>query len=388
MEYNWSIEKIRKHKQQIQYLLRTTEGLTKEDVEIIKENLKHLDYLEQILLPTNKKFTFPSVPKYMDKTHFILKSTYQEYQDIPLEIKKVILKTIQKFSNLDITYSDHELTNFNLSNQELVELSYEFFKWLPTKNKEYEKLFLRYTNPNNHLLHFMNHSISSSVNSEIIGSSSYFYFPVYRPYIAVTREYNNNDLCTLNHEIAHGIFYRMDNNKTLNSYHFFLTELEGFFFDFLTIQFLKEKGILNKDIVQLEYDIFSTQYLNFIKFYLTDRAIKLFESYKKVSIIPIQKDIYKNDLPIIIDETDLIAALQENPKNNARYLLSYFTNLDLEEIYYFDPEYAFYLFEGIRNFKTNNIFQNLTEHGITFMEDNYKNLQKKIKRINELGDRK
>jgi hypothetical protein len=128
-------------------------------------------------------------------------------------------------------------------------------------------------------------------------------------------------------------------------------------------------------------------YDSFISFYVTDAAIKLFEKKKKISIIPIQNKILKQELPFYLDESVLLSSLQEDIKDTAKYLISYLTSLDLESIYEKDREYSLYLFENIRNFKNKNLFQNLVDNNISFIgdNDNYDTFQKVIKKMNMLG---
>lgn len=96
-------------------------------------------------------------------------------------------------------------------------------------------------------------------------------------------------------------------------------------------------------------------------------------------IEPIQKRIMQDELTMYLDESVLMNSLQDNPQNDARYAFSYLTSLDLEKIYEYDKEYAFYLLKRIRKNKTENIFANLKENGITFMNDGYENLKTKVK---------
>jgi len=90
----------------------------------------------------------------------------------------------------------------------------------------------------------------------------------------------------------------------------------------------------------------------------------------------------QDELKMYLDESILMESLQGNPQEEAKYTLSYLTSLDLEKIYESDPEYAFYLMKKIRNNKTENIFGNLKENGITFMSDGYQNLKRKVKSFN------
>lgn len=245
-------------------------------------------------------------------------------------------------------------------------------------NQKYLKYFRMFTNPENHLLRFINGS-----DYDYFGLTRPFYYPNYRAYFSISREHTIEDFETLNHEIAHGICFQKDNYKTLNSKHYYLTELEGHFFNYLSHQYWIEK-IDNAFINEMDYYGFITYYNQICELYLMDYAIFLATRKKKIEITEVEKKILRDELSISIDEGKLISALQESPKVNTLYSLSYLASLDLESIYEQDPEYAFYLFERIRNNKTNDIFSNLRENGITFMDDGYQNLQKKIKSFGEI----
>ena len=360
------------------YSLKTTEGLTEKDKALINENIQILNELILCYIFNKNTICEKEFSKFIDQNKILTKSTYENYKKLPKDIKKDILGCINKFSSLVDLYDPIELPNINLTNKELIELSHDFFKWLPTNNKKYEKLFFNFVNPNNHLLKFSKDDNSS------VGSTFYLYYPFYKPFFSITRSGTIEDLTTLNHEFSHGIFMANDNNYSLNNNHYYLCELEGHFFEFLSIEFLKDK-VDDSIINELDYSRFDNQYLRFIDLYITDSIINLYRNGNDISIKPIKQDIKNNKLPFYIDKNIIVDALDEDSVLNSVYLFSYLTSLDLEQIYKFDPEYAFYLFEGIRNNKTNDIYTNLREHGISFMDDNYESLQKTIKRINKLG---
>ena len=113
--------------------------------------------------------------------------------------------------------------------------------------------------------------------------------------------------------------------------------------------------------------------------YVFQLSIQLIENKKEITGDSIQRLLKRNKLTIIANDDILEQSLLEDPMVTANSSLSYLTSLDLEAIYEQDPEYAFYLLEGIRNNKTNDIFSNLRENKITFMDDGYQNLQKKMK---------
>jgi len=375
MEYNWNIKQIKNYKKKIKYLLRTTPNIKDTDKALIIKNITVINQLENALKPSI--FDITGIEKYIDKNKLLSNDVYQNYKKIPIGIKESILECINCLDGFLDLYNDIELPNINLNNKELVDLSYKFFKWLPTKNKEYEKLFLRYSNPNNHLLKF------DKNKDDILGSTYFLYYPIFKPYFCINRNGTIEDFCTLNHEISHGIFFSKDNGYS-NDYSIYTNELEGHFFDFLSIQFLKEV-LDSKQIDELLYSNFITQYYNIINFYITDFCINLYESNKDISILPIKKNILERNLNFYINESILIDSLSQNPCVTSKYLFSYLISLDLENIYDFDPEYAFYLFEQIRTNKDRHKFKILRENAISFMDDGYESFQKTIKKINDLG---
>ncbi len=380
MEYAWNYKKLEKLKKETYDLLRKTQGLTKEEKETIKIIIQYIKDLEEVIKP-KRKIVLPERIKYLDKQKLLSQITYEEYDSIPYFIKEIILKATYCLKDLQDTYQGIELPKVNISPKGLVELCHDFYEWLPNKN--YIKEVDHYLNPKNNLIQFI-----PKTSDPLMGETTFFYYPTYQPYFLIERENTINDLITLNHEIAHGIFKKLDTTKDTNGNHFYLMELEGSFFDFLTIEYLKE--ILPMDqIKQLEYQNFITSFESFSEFFMTDSAIKLLEKKKEISIIPIQKRILKLDLPFYLDESILIASLEENPANLAKYLFSYLTSLDLQEIYQNDPEQALKKLETIRNNKTNNIYQNLESNQINFIgeKENYKPLQKTIQKINHLGEK-
>lgn len=375
MEYSWDIEKIRKHRKDIKDILRNDSTLTREQRENLKCEMEELMELELSLFPNKKRFSLPKREKYIDRSHLLPLSTYDDYFDIPEDIIAVILDAVSCFRNFYDTYNRLELPYLELSNQEIVDMSDDFYQYLPNKN--YLQLYREYTNPNNHLLHFFPYC-----NSSIRGLTTMFYYPLYTPYFSIYRDNTIQDFVTLNHEIAHGIF-SINDDGYVDSPLYYLTELEGSLFDYLSNLYLIGK-VDDKIIKNLEYYYFLTQYDNFMSIYLIDLAIHLNQNQKKISIDYFQEKIMRDELTFSIDESILIQSLLENPIGDTRYAFSYLTSLDLEAIYEQDPEYAFYLFERIRRNKTSDVFANLRENKITFMDDGYQNLKRKMKTFGEI----
>lgn len=382
MEYNWSLEKLSRQKRQLKALLRKTNGLTHQEKETIKESIEYLTEMSSsILLKKDINFSFFKNPKYLDSNHLLTKENYLIFEEIPLYLIETILKATSCFKKLHDNYDDLEPPKMNLSNQDLVALSHDFYRWLPNKN--YVKAFDFYTDPNRCLLHF-----NKNGHRALIGETTFFYYPIYRPYFLIDRDQTINDFLTLNHEIAHGIMYKYDTITSINNHHYYLMELEGTYFDFLSIEYLKQ--FMGEDIIhELEYSRFTSSYDDFIIFYITTMAVNLFKRKKDISITSIEEKILKHELPFYIDETILLESLSTNLKIITKYLLSYLVSLDLEMLYEKDPEYSFHTFEQIRNNKTNDLFKNLEDNNISFIgeTENYRPLQKTIQKMNNLGSK-
>lgn len=377
MEYCWDIKKIKKQKRQIQFLLRNRIYCSKEEKEELKIEIQSLSDMEKVINNNQLYYHRPIRRiKYADPNQFLPVYTLQEYCMIPYDLTNVVIASITCLKDFTDTHDNIELPHTQLTNQELVEMSDDFYQSLP--NQKYLKYFRMFTNPKNHLLRFTN-----GADGDFFGFTKPLYYPNYRAYFSIGRNHTIEDFETLNHEIAHGIFFQKDSYKILNSLHYYLTELEGHWFDYLSCQYLVGK-LDNAIINQMNYEYFITYYNQICELYLMDYATFLARKNKNISITTIEKKILSDELPISIDESKLLTALCESPKLNTLYSLSYLTSLDLEAIFEQDPEYAFYLFERIRNNKTNDIFRNLRENQITFMDDGYQNLQKKMKTFGEI----
>lgn len=363
MEYNWSTKELKEQQRACYHYLYQTKGLTLEEKDKIKAEINDLKAMKKNRMELSSiPFYFPK--KYIDKNKFLPKRNYLE--SIPLELKKILLKTSSILQDVQNTYDGVDLPLLNLSNQELVEQSQKFYHWLP--NKKYEKLFQLYTNPNYHALRF------STLPAGQKGNTTFLYYPKYKPYFCIDRDNTIEDFITLNHEIAHGIIFRN------SAPHYFLTELEGEFFDFLSIEYLKD--ILDPTMIEeLEYSRFITAHNNLIDFTLLQLAIQCVQKKKEISLESMTEAVMTNELNISLNESMLLTSLQESPKELTKYLISYLASLDLEEVYHKDPEYSLYLLEAIRKNRAENTMDNLRKYSIRFMDDGNKNLKEKVKTL-------
>ncbi len=378
MNYNWSLEKLKIHKKYIQNCIRITEGLTKEEIHYLKKSIRQLKELENILVKNDYANRLHRI-RYMDNDRLLPINTYQDYQSVPYYVNNAILKATRLLSDLNDSYDSIEIPALPVSNRELVEMSKKFYETLP--DPTFFKEFQKYTDSKKHLLQFKKIDEENGCGGQIY----FFFYPKYIPYFLIYREQNLNDFLSLNHEISHAIMYQHDTYMVDKNSHYFLTELEGHFFDFLSIQYLKQ--YYPKDVInQLEYDRITTVLEDFAIIFIDDTAIKLFKNNKKITLHAIKNRIEKWDIPFSLNHTLLKENLWEDVRFHSCHAFSFLTSLELETIYEKDPEYAFYLFQKVRNSKINNISQNLSENGIEFLkEGNDQSFQKKIHWINELG---
>lgn len=373
MEYKWDIESIKRHQKYYKELLRASR-LSKEESISIKQMIFYLSEMEGIIKNGYYNNDRESLVKYVDRKKFLPVDTLDDFYEIHPKIQTIMIECAMVLANTVDTYQNIELPEVNRKEDQLVEMARDFAKWVP--DKKYKKAFESYIDEKKHLLQF-----TTATNHEDKGVTYPFYYPHYRPYFLIHSSHTIEDFLTVNHEIAHGVFYQTDYHTTPNSNHYYLLELEGSFFDFLSIEYLKEKEEA-AIIKELTYRSIISAYNNFLDFYLIDSAVRQYENSNRVSIEEITKQLVQDNIKMNVNKGILSTALQEDPMITAKYNLSYLASLDLEKIYEEDREYAFYLLKSIRKNKTENIFENLRENKITFLDDGYKNWKTKIKTLN------
>lgn len=217
-------------------------------------------------------------------------------------------------------------------------------------------------------------------SNQIFDQTVAVFYPRYRPYFLIFLNNTIEDFFVLNHEIAHGIFLKRDDFLFKDKQNFYLSEIEGSFFDYLSWQYLKTTKKLDSiTLFKLEANKIILQYNYLLNFYILNLVIHSLKTNADISINDIQNYLKKIGLSTYIDKNALLTILKVSPIELAQYLISYLSSIDLEKIFKKDPEYAFYILESIRNNKKDSILDNLQKNKITFMVDGYKNLQEKIK---------
>lgn len=379
MEYNWDIQKIRNLKQKHIELLRKTSGLTSDEKKGIKEQIEKLKQMEEELNPSLLSLPTFSKEKYVDKDKLLSQETLNSYFETPKFIREIIGKSLFLFQNFKEPLCNCALPKKKPSNEEIVNVARNFYKWL--YNGNYEQLFLHYTNPNQHLLRFK----KGNPTETLLGETVFFYYPQYLPFIQINKEGNSKDFLTLNHEIAHSIFYIFENNNSYNTDHYFLLELEGSYFDFLSLEFLKERNIITKQEIQaLEYaqilaiiDSFRLFYINYLKIF----------SYKKINQVSLEfmkEKSREHGLSDFISVSSMDIHRNVNIKKEAKYIISFLTSLDLLKKYKENPIMAFQTFLNIRENKKESIQKVLIENGISFIKKEYTLLNDSLQKLERI----
>jgi len=371
MKYNWDIEYLEKLERKIKKL----KYQHKEKTEELNECLKVLNQLKQYCLEKPIDFPINQKIKYMDKSKFLPRSTYQEYLAIPKDIRKIAYDAIMLCANFENVYNEVSLPKFSCSNEQLIELSLKFSQWLP--DKRYEKSFHKILNSKYHLVKFTE---VESEESKLQGGIITIDYPRYHPFLWVERNRTIEDFLTQNHEVAHAIFYQTENFQSLRGEAHYLMEVEGSFFEYLSIEYLK--GKVKKEILSnLEYLRLKRNYDNVICFYLNLLAVSEVRKEGQISIENIEKRILEDGLSFSVNESLLILSLKESPDSIIKYLISFLTSLELEKIANTDLEYALYLLEKIRCNKQESIIRTLKQNNIYFIEDGCQTIKEKIKEI-------
>ena len=375
MEYRWSVFLFDKHIEEYKKLHKQISIFNSSEKNECEYRIYQLENMKNYLLDKNElESPSPTFIFYKDKNRFLPTKIYKSYLNIPKYITETLLNATLEFRNLKPYEDENILPIIGLTDDEIIKMSYDFFKWL--SNKKYLSLFEEYILKRKNLLHF------SYEDYSIAGETIPFRCPIYTPYIHILKSNTINDFISLIHEMGHAIMLKNDDINSLISNHYYLMELEGFFFEYLARRYLKE-NFDDESIDLLEFIDFENIYNDFLDLFILDTGVSLVDHRKAIDIQYIQEKILKEELPFDIDETILINSLQADPVVSIKYLFSFLTSLDLELEADSDIEKAIYRLEKIRNNK-DNVFQNLTDNHISFIgkDENYVPLQKKIERIN------
>lgn len=363
MKYTWDKNQIIKLQKEIKKIVPQS----KEENRKKKESILYLQNIINTI--TNKKeYSFSPFQKNEIKTNPFYYEVYKSYMEVPLKIRETIIKSINSFSHMKAYYEETKIPKTSLTIEDLFSMSNDFFNWIPNKN--YASLIKQYTEKQNHYFQIVDYE------KECYGNFFCIYYPTYIPFFQISKTNTLNDFLTINHELAHGLFFNFDiQNKTS----LYIKEVEGIYFDFLSILFLKEQKIASlKTLYLLAKNIFLSNYESIMNSFITYEAIKAKKEQQTIYETIIKK-LMEKEIISTLTEIELSKILNSNIEENFRYALSFLIALDLINMENIDL--SFYNFEKIRITKERNVFKNLKEHQITFMNDHYENLNTCIQKL-------
>lgn len=262
------------------------------------------------------------------------------------------------------------------SNEEIIELTNEFFKY--GTNKEIYEIFTKILNKNIDRI-----KILENVKDQNYGET--FYLEYFNEiYIQVIKHNRFGDLTTAIHEFGHAIHFMI--NYSDNFYNNLVTfsEIVSTFFELISFEYFKNSKYKISSIYgsyyMLNNILKSSKDLNC--------EIKLLSSFDKPNtVIELRKniDILLNDLSI--EKQNNI--FNNNPCDNFIYITAISIASNLFMIYLKDPEYAFYLLNKIINIDTNitkeEYFNKIKNLGLIIPDGmiNYdEHIKRRIKKLN------
>ena len=384
MRYDWDIDKLKELRRALNRL--KTSEISKDELANINGDLENINEMLSIMKnPYAKVRIIDDIDdnKFFDRHKLISMNKYNAYKEILPYVEKIMIKLSKKMSKL---YNDYvEIGIPRLTNtKELISLSYEVYKSLPTKSNTYKDRFLKYTNPRNNNIKIIQNEINS--NFSVYGYIYFFQYPTYEPYIIMTQDKTLEDISVLCHELGHAIFY--DPSITTLNRNYYLGEVEGYYFEYMARKYIQKMGYEKYVTNELEYRRFTTVYDEYISFYIMRLLINKYNFNKKIDLDKLMRYLTtKVDRNFNVDcanEAYINYSLNQNNHNVSKYIMSYLTFLDIEEMDKKDPELAFNMLKEVCKIEGDYILPKLRQNHITFMDDGCKNLEKKIRQMNRI----
>ena len=304
-----------------------------------------------------KEFIYEQINSYQVNDTSILNLLLQSY--LPF---KENYRTNAPLSNVKIVST----------NEEIVSSTRDFIhRYIPLSiQKRLDPIF---HNPN---------LLQISYSTSEVSTAGFTLLDVYfgKKYIYLARKNNLLDLGILPHESLHYLIVDFNDLKTQTYNTYYLHEVEGRFADILFGDyFYHYASEFNNYFNQFQLQVYENEISdlvisNLFVDALTEKGRFRMNKFNKAL------DVYEC---IPFRNTDEIMNYMTIPMAiNMKYALGFLVAIDLFYIYQRDPEFSFYLLENIRYIKEeNDILGILRRNHITFMDDDYENLKKYVKKI-------
>ena len=374
--YQWNLNELKKKRLQLlkelicNIKLQLNDRMKiKSDLNLITDMINEFEVDKTFTLFPNQNLTF------IDEKQLFPKMYYEAFLKLSPNILSILFPIIREYDQIDI--NDNEYLYFNLDEKEIINSTRDFYQSLP--NKKYYNEIEKYLNPSNHLLQF----IYGNIYAPTTGETFYFETQNTISYVLVRIINEIHDLLTLDHELAH-VYYNQYNN--LDNYltpYYYLIETEGLFFEYLKEEFLLTNNIPKEDIYKKRIEHFNNIIELIINLYVGKVTTNQFSKTKNINEESILQIIYQNGISTEYNSNLIYESIHNYPRSNIKECIAYLTFLDLKNIANHDLEESLYLLENIRKDKNPNIISTLRKNKITFMDDNYENLNKEYQKLKE-----
>ena len=370
MRYNWDLKELEANRIILEKIYKNIDNDT------LKEKLSNVInmYVNMIrIAKKNIKGMQEFDRNYKDiSVDIIINDLLTTYNKNTIMYWDVILNSYFPIRNYEFN-GNNVFRKIKTNNQELVDIAIDFFNEMttPTIANKFQNIL----NDGNRI------QINYEKGSSNYGGLTLFENLLKNKYIYIRRENELLDLVLLPHEAFHYMFMGENNDIVGNYNTMYLNEVEGMFANILFTDYADK-------ITENGSKYFKDYFNNTYKLFVYDAVIR----YAIIQSITNKRKIKFNKLNQFLEticpnpehfekEEQFIKYLDTPQDFTMTYTLSYLTAIDLYYKYLNDRDEAFYFLECIRNYKkTNQVFNLLNNNGITFMNDNYENLKRYIKK--------
>ena len=267
--------------------------------------------------------------------------------------------------------------DIDMSNKEILTLTYDFFKNGTSKYffSLFEQLFKQ-----RRRIYFVNSSVPGFYGDTLFLNYDKSF------YVQIGRMHEFNDIAVMAHEYGHGIQYLINYNRNIFYGLFPFSEVVSIFFELICGEYYtKNLSLGNKARISL-YDNWNitcrdAQALN--------QEIQIFKSSKIKRDESTEKK--KRRLWTFIENSDynkLVDLIMQNHSSDFSYILAYSIATNLFMIYLRDPDYAFYLLKKLieidLNLSPETYLQEIIKLGIIpneVLEEFDRHLKRELKRL-------
>ena len=338
-KYNWTINDLEHRLKLIKKLI-----LTEKDPKVL-ENLKFDFNFLQDCIDNDYDFT--------QSKKLSLLENYENIKDDLYEIE-FLWPSFQQFTSFTSPLYSPPLKLYNLSNDDLLSITHDFYKSL---NNYYFIYFLKnFRERKNHIV-FKNHITNRAGETISIISTK-------ESFIKINRSYTLDDILTTIHEYSHAT------SALINPHHFHLektlyTEIDTLFMELIGADYITNlfKNRFNR--------IIKAQHFNNYYSIANDLTImidviigenKTEEGYKTINHL---KEIALNEYGISGRKID--STIQESKLLETNYLTSYMFAIELYNMYQIDKDKALYYLKKIimlKNMSEKDYFDSILKMGI------------------------